>query len=290
MDALLKNDLKDIGINQLMHTPLGDKLEQAQLILKKIKANCCGLAEKQDELGLTGIKAATVITFAILKKIGGGKKPSEFTADDWKDIANDVSNDVVLKSDRAYSVYVFNLYEKYIRYSTKMISKVVPEKTVKAVYALADELRREAENLQAGVVSESKYVENCLWISLEAMVKLLASTAVLCGDAEKAEYVQAAASYAFEYGRLMLYRREQEIVDQFIESQYQMDAELEARYSAYLNDLQKETEQFRTILDNAFSPDCRTAFLQSVLLAKTVGVKEDEILSSTEDIDDFFLS
>ena len=43
------------------------------------------------------------------------------------------------------------------------------------------------------------------------------------------------------------------------------------------------------LVDNAFAPNFRDAFLHSVLLAKAVGVKEEEILVSTEDIDSFFL-
>ena len=33
-------------------------------------------------------------------------------------------------------------------------------------------------------------------------------------------------------------------INQFIESQYQLDAELEQKYGAYLEDLQKESEKF----------------------------------------------
>ena len=78
-------------------------------------------------------------------------------------------------------------------------------------------------------------------------------------------------------------------MNQFIESQYQLDAELEQKYAAYLEDLQKESHQFYTLIDNAFAPNFRDSFLHSILLAKTAGVKEEEILSSTEDIDSFFL-
>lgn len=78
-------------------------------------------------------------------------------------------------------------------------------------------------------------------------------------------------------------------INQFIESQYQLDAELEQKYAAYLEDLQKEAQQFYTLIDNAFAPNFRDAFLHSILLAKAAGVKEEEILSSPEDIDSFFL-
>ena len=61
------------------------------------------------------------------------------------------------------------------------------------------------------------------------------------------------------------------------------------KYAAYLEDLQKESQQFYALVDNAFAPNFRDAFLHSILLAKTVGVKEEEILASTEDIDSFFL-
>lgn len=87
----------------------------------------------------------------------------------------------------------------------------------------------------------------------------------------------------------MLYSRELEIVNQFVESQYQLDAELEKKYTAYLEDLQRESEKFCTLIDNAFAPNFRDAFLHSVLLARTVGVKVEDILSTTKDIDSFFL-
>ena len=53
--------------------------------------------------------------------------------------------------------------------------------------------------------------------------------------------------------------------------------------------LKKESEKFCTLIDNAFAPNFRDAFLHSVLLAKALGVNEKEILFTTEDIDSFFL-
>ena len=289
MEQNLENLLKDLALEQLMKSPLGDQIQHAMHIFDKVQAHYFALAEKQDEMGMTGIKAVTVLTFAILRKIADGKLPSQLDGQDWKEIAAVVDQYAVLADDQQYSVCIFSLYERYIRHSVIQIEEIISEETAAMINGLADELRSKADALGAGYISEITYIEDCLWISLEAMLKLLASTAMLCNDQRIADFAQALTSYAFEYGRLMLYSRELEIVNQFIESQHQLDAELEQKYAAYLEDLQKESQQFYTLIDNAFAPNFRDAFLHSILLAKTVGVKEEEILASTEDIDSFFL-
>ena len=289
MDDRFASDLKDLAINKLLNSPLGEKLQQAEKIINEINRHVLALSEKQGEEDMTATKIATVLTFGILGRIADGKKPAEFEKSDWAEIAKGISEYAILQSDSEYSLFVFNLYERYIRYSANTIRVKVPEKICDAIIALADELSAKGDSFTKGAISEIKYTEDCLWISLEAMIKLLASTVSLFGDSEKTEYAQAIASYAFEYGRLMLYSREQEIVNQFLESQEQMDAALEARYNEFLEDLTRETEEFYTLIDNAFVTDYRSAFLQSILLAKAAGVGENEILKSAIDIDSFFL-
>ena len=154
---------------------------------------------------------------------------------------------------------------------------------------MADELHNNAELLRNGIITEVKYTEDCLWAALEAMVKLLASATALMGDKRITDFSQAVASFAFEYGRLMLYRREQEIVNQFIISQYQLDEELEHKYTLFLAELNNQAEQFYLLVENAFVPNFRNAFLQSILLAKAAGVRDEDILSCREEIDSFFM-
>lgn len=73
-------------------------------------------------------------------------------------------------------------------------------------------------------------------------------------------------------------------------AQYCLDTELEKQYAAYLSELETQSKQFYALIDHAFAPDFRTAFLHSILLANAAGVKKAEILSSVEDIDSFFLN
>lgn len=285
----MENLIQKLQLEQLMKFPFVEKLQQAAQVFQLVQSHYVAFTDKSDELEITGIKAITIMTFAILKKIADGKSPSQLDKQDWQEVAATVSQIAVLADDRQYSVFIFGLYEKYIRHSIQQIEGVVCEENAIAINGLADELHSKAEALEAGYISEVTYIEDCLWLALEAMIKLMACTVAFLGNQVVSDLAQALATYAFEYGRLMLYSREREIVNQFIESQYQLDEELERKYTAYLKDLQKESEKFYVLVDNAFAPNFREAFLHSIVLAKTVGVRSEEILTSMEDVDAFFL-
>ena len=68
-----------------------------------------------------------------------------------------------------------------------------------------------------------------------------------------------------------------------------MDKKLEEKYAVFLNKLQKQMDQFSICIENAFVENFRECYMNSIQLALSVGVNENEILKTTEDIDDFFL-
>lgn len=289
MDGYLRHQAAQFALEQLMKTPAGKKLQQALQLIQTMQEHLAALSAKEEAPSVTGAKAATVLTLAVLKKIAGGKTPASFNKEDWEELGHAVSEYAILFDGEQYSIFIFQLYEKYIRSSAEMIARLASPETVEAITSLADELHSKEMLFRNGQLSEVAYTEDCLWVSLEAMIKLIASAAsMFCGQ-QATEFAQALASCAFEYGRLMLYRKEQALVTQFIESQHRLDEELEKEYAAYLSELEAQSKQFRTLVDHAFDPDFRTAFLYSILLAKAAGLKESEILSSTEDIDSFFL-
>lgn len=283
------NDLEELALEQLMHTAVGERLQQAIAVIQSIQKHSFAILEKQDELDMLGVKTVTIATFAVLRKIAEGKSPSDFNSDDWKDVAISVSELAILPDDEQYSIFIFGLFERYIRFSVDEIRNRVSSGIADSIEALADDLHCKTEQLQGGEISEIAYTEECLWICLEAMIKLLATTASWLPDKRIPEFSQALASFAFEYGRLMLYSREQEIVNQFIESQHQMDDELSRKYMDFLEELNDRSKQFYSLIENAFAPNFRESFLQSVLLANAAGVKQEEILSNKDDIDSFFL-
>ena len=122
------------------------------------------------------------------------------------------------------------------------------------------------------------------------MVKLIASLASFAGDNRISEFTEAVTTFAFEFGRDSLYRKEQEIVNQFIDSQCIMDEELKTKYELFKAELEEQSNVFISMVERAFSHDFKESFISSVELAKASGVKNGEILNTEDEIDDFFLN
>ena len=129
-----------------------------------------------------------------------------------------------------------------------------------------------------------------MWISLEAMIKLFACSLTPMIGKEFAYLTQAVAQLAFEYGRLVLLTREQKLLESYIENQHVLDEKLQAEYEEYLAELNEYSERFKGLIDAAFTPGIKDSLMQSADLARAAGVKEEELLTSIEDVDDFFLN
>ena len=53
--------------------------------------------------------------------------------------------------------------------------------------------------------------------------------------------------------------------------------------------MQVQAEAFQILIDDAFSPEVGAELLRSSALARAAGVKEEELLTTLEDVDEFFL-
>ena len=287
-EVILNEQLSNIAIDYFLKTKLGQKLDIAmqtiQDRLNTLQTYANAMAEKDEDISTTSLKVLTVMTFAILQRIGQGQDLKSFSKEDWKDILSETGQISILLDEQKYTVFVFMLYEKYIRYSADCLSEFYPEKAQR-INLVADELKQEHIKFYDGLISEPIYVEDCLWISLDAMIKLLASCSYLSHDGKDGELSMA----LFEFARLKYYQEEYKIVQEYIDSQYQMDDQLQLRYVSFLKKLQLESEQYQKLIDNAFSSNFREAFLGSIALAKASGVEQKEILTSISDVDDYFL-
>lgn len=165
---------------------------------------------------------------------------------------------------------------------------------IKAIKNLSKEIRDTSERFSSGKIQEPEYVEKSLWLSLEAMIKLMSATLnSLVGKVAGEEYqrlAEAVSTFGFEYARLALYKKENDILKECLDNQKQLDSDLEVQYQEYLSELEKETERFDTLIEKAFYPEFENMFIGSVELARNSGIKETEIIKTEEDVDEFFLN
>lgn len=286
---MLIDIIRDIAIDELMQSPAGEWLEKAVEKVSDVQRAVLALSEKDEDDKLTLLKIGTVFQIFLVDTLASGKRVKDLKEDDWKSIADKVAQYAVLSDEQSYTEFVFNLYADYIDLSAKSLQAgKVPKEKVNEVRALAREIRKNTERLHRGELSEADYVENCLWTSLEAMIKCLSMSLTSLIGPEFAELAQATSQLAFEYGRYVLYAREQAILQAYIENQYVLDEQLQKEYEAYLEEVEKHAERFGSLVENAFSLDLYEALIESAEMARAAGVKEEELLTSIEDIDDYF--
>lgn len=286
------------SLDELLNSPALQKLARIMEAITFVQENLNAVVESDDDIKRKLIKAATVFQIFLVQTLAEGKKPKDLTNEDWKIIAEKVSQYAIMSDGQEYSVFIFTMYANYIDASADWLSgRVTGEASVKAmdkavvcIKELSASIRFNTEQLQCGELSEVDYIEGCMWISLEAMIKLLACSLMPKIGPEFTYLTQAVAQLAFEYGRLVLLTREQKLLESYLENQRVLDEKLQAEYEEYLAELNEYSERFRGLIDAAFTPGIHDSLIQSVDLARAAGVKEEDLLTSIEDVDDFFLN
>ena len=283
-------DKPEIIIEQLLPSSAAQRLTETMDTIVSVQKGLYSLATSEDSDQFTLLKIGSVFQIFLIDTLASGKRPKDLTKEDWRSISDKVLQYAVLEEGQSYSEFVFTLYADYIDISADSWIEKINENNYEAIKGLSAAIRNNNKLLQKGEIKESDYVEECLWLSLEAMIKLLFSLLHLLIGPEYAALASAISQMAFEYGRYVLYAREQALLQKYIENQHILDEELRREYEDFLKAVNEEAERFRHLIDEAFSSDIRKSLLKSAELARAAGVKEEELLTSVEDIDDFFLN
>lgn len=282
--------LKKISIDSLQGTPVYDELKKDFDSVLKYQEAVCILVNNPDESQINVLRIGTVLSFSVIGKILQGKNPKDFSKEDWKDVADNIADYGIKMDGQRYTEFVFNLFALYIDYSVDIPKETISEKSAAEIKRLAADLRANTDKLETGKVTEPNYVDDCLWISFEAMIKLLSAykTRGLCE--EYAGFIQAVADISVQYGRYKLYQRELSLINSYLEGQERLDEQLKTEYNQYIDALQTERDEFNMLIEHAFSDDFEGLLKNSVELAQKTGVDKDKILDSSESIDSFFLN
>lgn len=280
------------NLDLLLSDNASEKLHRLLDTIATVQQGAYNLAVSEDDGQLKLLRIGSVFQIFLIDTLASGKKPSDLTKEDWTAIGAKVGRYAVLEDGQSYSKFVFTLYADYIALSVEKLRTppiTIDEKQAAAITEIADSIRRNSQELGDGVITEASYVEACLWLSLEGMMKLLASWVTAPFAKEYATLVQSAAQLAFEYGRYVLFSKEQALLDRYIANQHKLDEQLEKDYAEYLQQVQLQAAHFQELIDGAFSTDLHESLLKSAALAREAGVREEDLLTSVEDVDEFFL-
>lgn len=280
--------LEEFALDALRQTPVGKGLQKALETFREIQEDICILDGRKDEKFLNALKAGTILIFAMVKRLGV-KNPKDYSKDDWASVAKEVSDYAVKMDDQEYSEFVFLLYARYINNWTDMLSKVISPAAQKELRGLSAELEAKTESLHNAEITETAYIDECLWVCLEAMLKLLVSTAAMVTGEDASKFARALSDFAINYGRLALYQKEQVVLEGYIEHQNELDELIATQYAEYTEELEAKKAEFLNLVDCAFDSNIRERLKGSIELARSAGVAEEEILSNVRQIDDFFM-
>ena len=286
---MLGDLLFDTALDELMASPAAQKLSQAMEAITTIQKKLFALSANGDGASLNLLRIGSVFQFFLIDKLASGKEAGELNKEDWKDIVEKVSEYAVCEDGQAYTEFAFTLYADYIQVSVKQLKKIANKESLSSISELESTIRQKTELLREGEIKEADYVEDCLWLSLEAMIRLLSASLSSMIGTEFTQLAEAVSQLAFEYGRCVLYAREQELLKSYIQNQRVLGDQLQKEYDAYLAAVRENAERFQSLVDNAFSMNLHDALLNTAALARETGVSEEELLTRIEDVDAFFL-
>jgi hypothetical protein len=286
--------LKKTGIDFFVQTSSVEGLQKTVHTIESIQTTLLNLDQNKDQKYFTSIKAGTTVILAMLGKFANGKMPKDYSNKDWQDIAKQTADFAVNRDGQGYSVSVFELYSDYIQVSAKLLAcKGISSKNVQAIMEISRQIQEKTERLKAGKIKEPAYTEDCLWLCLEAMIKLM--SALILGipgrrNSQFSELREAVSNLIFEYGRLALYQRELALIDAYIAYGKQVSEDLKKQFDVYMKKIEEENRHVNALIRQAFDPGFSKTLKHSAELAVAAGVDQDEVLKTEQDVDDFFMS
>ena len=215
----------------------------------------------------------------ILAKVQEGKRIQDFTADDWMEVFGLAENEIVWGKVQDKLEFVFAHDENFAEIAKSLVDAM---KAVREYYVM----------FRAGEMNEVDFLYESEWACLDAVVQILASYLrftpieieafgiVITEEMLKLRYQAIKDDIRGEWEDMLVRHAEEQRI---------MDENLEKRYVTYVEWLEKDLDTYMQLLPRAFSDDPAEALAGSAELAAFMKLPPAEVLSTVEDVDDFFL-
>ena len=239
----------------------------------------------QEGLKATAVSAAVEggmsFCLGVAQKLKSGKKISEFTAEDWKDIGIDTAAGGGKGAIRGASIYGLTNFT------------ATPAAVASALVTAAFGVTAQARLLQQGKISKEDFIINsevvCLDVSVSAISSLMGQVMIPV-PVLGAVIGNAVGMFMYGIAKNNLSQQEQSLIADFNNSIQQINEQLDAQYLALVELLRQEFAQFKSVLELALSEDVNVAFAGSIAMAQYVGCDKEKILWDKQAVDAYFLN
>lgn len=237
----------------------------------------------QEGLKATVISAAVEGTFAFVLKIikikKSGKKLSEFTKEDWKEVGIDTAIGTGKGAIRGAVVYTMTNFTP------------VPSPIANALVTASLGIVAQARKLNKGKIDKEEFINNAEVLCLDVAVSALSS---LVG-----EYLipipilgsiigNTVGMFLYEISKVYLSKTEQKAVLKYKTDYENFVLSLDKEYQEFIQKINAELSLFNSMIALAFDENINTRFFVSINLAKSLNIDDNKILKSKKEIDDFF--
>ena len=217
----------------------------------------------------------------VAEKLKAGKKITEFTEDDWKDVGISTAKGTGTGALRGAVIYGMTNFT------------ATPAAVASALVTATVGTLSQAYKYKVGQIGEEDFLINSQVLTLEVSVSAISS--VLGQVAIPIPVLGAVIGNAmgsFLYGIVKdnCDKEEQRIISDYNKFMASLTQYLDERYKRLVALLNEEFKKFSSIVEFAFDEDVNKAFTSSIQLAEYTGVDDKKILRSKNDIDNFFLS
>lgn len=279
-------DYDDVQLDTI-HNTIRTKEREISNKDRELRAHAKEATKPTVAEGLKATTAAAVVeggmafALGIYEKLHEGKKLTEFTEDDWRELGIDAAKGTVKGGVRGISIYALT---NKTSAPAPMISSMVTASFGMAAYA---------NKLARGEISELEFIESSEVICLDSAVSALSSivgTVAIPIPVLGTVIGNAAGMFMYEIAKNYLSTKEEKIIQSYQNEVKDFCNSLEQKYQEVVISINREIETFNSITELAFSDEASIAFLGSLRLAEYVGVPEEERLSNDKVGDDFFLN
>ncbi len=227
------------------------------------------------------IEGSVALASAIANKRKNGKKIGEFDSDDWNEVFKESGIGVLKGGFRGISIYAMTNYT------------ATPAAVASALCTASFGIAEQANLYRKGQISEEEFIINseilCLDTSISALSSFLGQ-AIIPIPVLGAVIGNTVGVLVYQVAKENLSKKEQEILEGYLEYLCRLDIALEEKYRRYIDELNTDLGKYYEMLEKAFSPNYSEAIQGSVILAINMGVSSHDLLKSVSEIDDYFMN